>query len=120
MPDKNKVDWNIPLDFELPQPEQPPAAPQAAPRPAARETLKQQAPHILERIDRDWCSLELHRYFEDVLFSDPNAMKGLAPEVISALGETHRQHRRVLIVNGLLHKDVWDQQIGDTLAGKKR
>jgi hypothetical protein len=81
--------------------------------------LRQQAPHILEQIDMLWCTRELHRLLEEILFEDAHAHT-FTPEVIAALGETHREHRRVLLINGLAFRDVWDMQFGDGLAGKIR
>lgn len=115
MPGKNALDWNIQLDFAAAQPELP--APAA--KPSAREVLRQQVPHLLEQIDMLWCTRELHRLLEEILFEDAHAHT-FTPEVIAALGETHREHRRVLLVNGLAFRDVWDMQFGDGLAGKIR
>jgi hypothetical protein len=118
MSDKSNVDWNIDLNFDIPKAEvQQPQPP--APKLSARETLKQKVPDLLTKIDRLWCTLELNRFFENTLFPDTKSEMQFPPDVIAALGETQREHRRMLIINGLLHRDVWDMQIGDTLTGKR-
>ena len=110
MPDKSKVDWNIELNFEVPSAEKkPPPVPAIPPR----EILKQKAPWLLEQIDMDWCTRKLHHDLEQILFGNRNGQDMLAPDVIAALGQIHSEHRRMLIINGLLHPDVRDKQFGD-------
>jgi hypothetical protein len=118
MAGNNGLDWNIQLDFGGAQAEAPAPAATLAPKLSAREVLRQQAPHLLEQIDMLWCTRELNRLLEELLFEDAHGQ--LTPEVIAALGETHREHRRALLVNGLAFRDVWDMQFGDGLAGKTK
>ncbi len=117
MAGNNRLDWNIQLNFADVQAAAPEPAAVPAARPSAREVLRQQAPHILEQIDMLWCTRELNRLLEELLFEDAHAHT-FTPELIVALGETHREHRRALLVNGLAFRDVWDMQFGDVLAGK--
>jgi hypothetical protein len=124
MSDKSKLDWNIQLNFETPKEGSQGTVSRLAPSPAtmksARETLKQKAPRVLEQIDRLWCTRELHHYLEKLLFTEEYAHLGFSLDVVAAIGEHYRDHRRMLIINGLLHRDVWDMQFGDTLAGKAK
>ena len=73
-----------------------------------RQIIGEKFPKILERIELLWCSLELHRYLEQTLFTDRSNRQGFPKEVMQALGEIHIEHTRILKLKKIITEDVWD------------
>jgi hypothetical protein len=119
MPHKPKIDWNIKLDFEAPAIEAKPDRPPAPPKTPPRDVLKVKFPRILDRINLLWGTLELHRYFEQTIFTDRDKRQGFPPEVMHALGEIYHEHQHLLMSNGLIRLDVWDMQHRDVMFRKR-
>lgn len=104
--DKSPLNWDIQLNFDnLEIRKEIPAVVQKIP---PRQIIGQKFPKILERIELLWCSLELHRYLEQTLFTDRSNRQGFPKEVMQALGEIHIEHTRILKLKKIITEDVWD------------
>ncbi|HEY6020321.1 MAG TPA: hypothetical protein VIY48_10570 [Candidatus Paceibacterota bacterium] len=104
--DNPQINWNIELNFNLletkqEEPVQPPKIP-------PRQILGEKFPKILARIELLWCSLELHNYLEQTLFTDRSNRQGFPKDVMQALGEIHVEHTRILKQKKMISEDVWD------------
>lgn len=106
--DDPPLSWNIELNFNLNQVEQ--VAPVQAPKIPPRQIIGEKYPKILTRIEMLWCSMELHKYLEETLFTDRSNRQGFPEDVMKALGEIHAEHTRVLKEKKLISDDVWDLQ----------
>ncbi|OIR05829.1 hypothetical protein GALL_119560 [mine drainage metagenome] len=104
--DKRPLNWDIQLNFEHLEArrETPPVVAKIPPR----QIIGEKFPKILERIELLWCSLELHRYLEQTLFTDRSNRQGFPKDVMQALGEIHVEHTRILKLKKLISEDVWD------------
>jgi hypothetical protein len=104
--DKRPLNWDIQLNFEHLEArrETPPAVAKIPPR----QIIGEKFPKILERIELLWCSLELHRYLEQTLFTDRSNRQGFPKDVMQALGEIHVEHTRILKLKKMISEDVWD------------
>ena len=104
--DKKPLNWDIQLNFDNPQirEEAPPVAKKIPPR----QVIGEKFPKILDRIELLWCSLELHRYLEQTIFTDRSNRQGFPKDVMQALGEIHFEHTRVLKLKKMVSEDVWD------------
>ena len=103
------LNWNIELDFNLhnAKPQEEPAQPPKIP---PRQIIGEKFPKILARIEILWCSLELHKYLEETLFTDRSNRQGFPIDVMRALGEIHAEHTRALKEKKMIRDDVWDLQ----------
>jgi len=111
MVEKNNspLNWNIELDFNLHEAkphDEPPQAPKIPPR----QIIGEKYPKILARIEMLWCSLELHKYLEETVFTDRANRQGFPIDVMQALGEIHIEHTRILKQKKMISEDVWDLQ----------
>ena len=104
--DKRPLNWDIQLNFEHLEArrEEPVAVTKVPPR----QIIGEKFPKILERIELLWCSLELHRYLEQTLFTDRSNRQGFPKDVMQALGEIHVEHTRILKLKKMISEDVWD------------
>jgi hypothetical protein len=104
--DKRPLNWDIQLNFEHleARAETPPVVTKIPPR----QIIGEKFPKILERIELLWCSLELHRYLEQTLFTDRSNRQGFPKDVMQALGEIHVEHTRILKLKKMISEDVWD------------
>lgn len=104
--DKRPLNWDIPLNFDNLEirEEAPPATTKIPPR----QIIGEKFPKILERIELLWCSLELHKYLEQTLFTDRSNRQGFPMDVMRALGEIHIEHTRILKQMKIITEDVWD------------
>lgn len=118
MANKSKIDWNIELNFESPTTETEPSPPPPKPKAPPREILKEKYPRILDKINLLWGTTNLHKYFEETLFTDRDKRQGFPPEVMDALGKIHGEHQQLLMRNGIIRLDVWDMQFSGVMAGK--
>lgn len=100
------INWNIELNFNLNEVKKEEPAP--APKIPPRVVIGEKFPKILQRIEMLWCSLELHNYLEQTLFTDRSNRQGFPKEVMQALGEIHVEHTRILKQKKMLGEDVWD------------
>ncbi|OIR16055.1 hypothetical protein GALL_35590 [mine drainage metagenome] len=104
--DKSPLNWDIELNFDsLEIREKEPPVTQKIP---PRQVIGEKFPKILERIELLWCSLELHKYLEQTLFTDRSNRQGFPKEVMQALGEIHIEHTRILKLKKIISEDVWD------------
>jgi hypothetical protein len=104
--DKSPLNWDIQLNFDnLEIRKENPAVMKKIP---PRQIIGEKFPKILERIELLWCSLELHRYLEQTLFTDRSNRQGFPKEVMQALGEIHIEHTRILKLKKIITEDVWD------------
>ncbi|MBI5007276.1 MAG: hypothetical protein HZB95_09145 [Nitrosomonadales bacterium] len=106
--DDQPLNWNIELNFNLHEAKPEEVAP--PPKIPPREIIGDKYPKILTRIEMLWCSLELHKYLEETLFTDRSNRQGFPQDVMKALGEIHAEHTRVLKEKKLISDDVWDMQ----------
>ncbi|MBI4808060.1 MAG: hypothetical protein HY799_03815 [Nitrosomonadales bacterium] len=106
--DDPPLNWNIELNFNLNEAKQ--EKPVQAPKIPPRQIIGEKYPKILTRIEMLWCSLELHKYLEETLFTDRSNRQGFPEDVMKALGEIHAEHTRVLKEQKLIGDDVWDMQ----------
>ena len=104
--EKHPLNWDIQLNFEHLEArrETPPVVTKIPPR----QIIGEKFPKILERIELLWCSLELHKYLEQTLFTDRSNRQGFPMDVMQALGEIHIEHTRVLKQKKIITEDVWD------------
>jgi hypothetical protein len=111
MSEKNNspLNWNIELNFNLDE-AKPQEEPVQAPKIPPRKIIGEKYPKILDRIEILWCSLELHKYLEETLFTDRSNRQGFPIDVMKALGEIHTEHTRVLKEKKMISEDVWDLQ----------
>lgn len=104
--DTSPLDWNIELNFDcLDAKKEEPAPPPKIP---PRQIIGEKFPKILARIELLWCSLELHNYFEQTLFTVRANRQGFPRDVMQALSEIHHEHTRILKQKGMIKEDVWD------------
>ncbi len=109
--DDEKVSWDFKLDFDLPKaPMSEPPKPPAPPKIPPKILLKERFPRILERIEILWGTMELHKYFEQTLYTDRSNRQGFPEDVMEALGELHNEHYLFLKKHKLISEDVWDMQ----------
>ena len=106
--DKPQLDWNIELNFNLHEAKPVESVP--APKIPPRKIIGEKYPKILARIEILWCSLELHKYLEETLFTDRSNRQGFPVDVMTALGEIHAEHTLVLKQKKMISEDVWDLQ----------
>ncbi|MBU1425609.1 MAG: hypothetical protein KKH12_02625 [Gammaproteobacteria bacterium] len=100
------LNWDIQLNFDnLEITEEAPAPTKKIP---PRKILGEKFPKILERVDLLWGSLELHKYLEQIIFSDRSKREGFPNDVLQALGEIHVEHKRILKLKKLINDDIWD------------
>lgn len=108
-PEKPTINWDIQLNFNLPEaneikkveiPPPPPVPP--------RTVIGDSYPKILHRIELLWGTIELHNYLEQTLFTDRSNRQGFPRSVMQALGEIHHEHMRILKLKGVIGADVWD------------
>jgi len=108
--DDEKLSWDFRLDFDLPKepvsgsPKPPP------PKTLPKKLLKEKFPRILEKIEILWGTLELHKYFEETLYTDRRNRQGFPEDVMAALGELHNEHYLLLESKKVITEDVWDMQ----------
>ena len=103
------LSWNIELNFNLSEAKQQ-EEPVQAPKIPPRQIIGEKFPKILARIEILWCSLELHKYLEETLFTDRSNRQGFPVDVLKALGEIHVEHARALKEKKMISDDVWDLQ----------
>ena len=115
--EKTDVDWNIQLDFELPEKNKKeiPPPPPPPPRIAPREVLREKFPRILEKVNSLWGTLELHKYFQQTQLMDRSGRQGFPDEVVAALGELNNEHMTLLQERGMLRMDAYDLQFREVL-----
>lgn len=109
--EERKISWEFELHFDLPKVNQespPPPPPKIPPR----ILLKKKFPHILERVELLWGSLELHKYLQQTLFTERSNRQGFPQDVMQALGEIHIEHTKFLKLKKMVFDDVWDLQFG--------
>ena len=104
--DKQPLNWDLQLNFDNLQIRE--EAPPVAKRIPPRQVIGEKFPKILERIELLWCSLELHKYLEQTMFTDRSNRQGFPKDVMQALGEIHFEHTRVLKLKKMVSEDVWD------------
>jgi len=105
-PDDHSLKWDFQLDFNLHQvkKEETPEAEIIH----SREVLREKFPHILERIELMWGSIELNNYLERTLTTDRSDRQGFPKDVIKALGQIHHEHIAFLKAEGIIKNDPWD------------
>jgi hypothetical protein len=102
------LSWDFKLDFDsFDAPKEP--APKTTKIPP-RQVLADHFPHILERIELLWGSIELFDYLEHTLTTDRSTRQGFPQNVVLALGEIHVEHTKLLKAKGMIKEDVWDKQ----------
>jgi len=107
----SKLDWNIQLNFDLPtQKTVEPAKLAPPPKVDPRELLKEKFPRIYEQVAQSWGSLNLHRYFQDLLTTHRPGRQGFPLDVLRAITELHDEHQELLKKRGLIRLDIWDLQ----------
>jgi hypothetical protein len=105
-PKKSPLNWDIQLNFD--NLEVPKEALTPAKKIPPRKVLGEKFPKILERIDLLWGSLELHRYLEQIIFTDRAKREGFPNDVLQALAEIHVEHTRELKIKKIISEDIWD------------
>ena len=104
--DKPQLSWDFKLNFDIPEVnKEAPSLPQRRP---PRKVIGEKFPKILARIELLWCSLELHNYLEQTLFTDRSNRDGFPEDVLKALGEIHIEHVRILKQKKMISEDLWD------------
>lgn len=123
MPDDKieELNWNIPLDFELPEKDKKEVPPPAPPPPKIppREVLLAKFPRIHAKITALWGTLELHHYFQETQLMDRSSRQGFPDDVVAALAELNNEHMALLQDSGLLRMDAYDLQFREVLHKKK-
>jgi hypothetical protein len=106
-PNNSKVSWDFQLNFEAPVVK---AAAPPPPKIPPRKILKEKFPRILDRVELLWGTLELHKYFQQTLFTERHDRQGFPQDVVQALGEIHNEHTQTLKAKKMVVDDVWDIQ----------
>lgn len=106
---KTPLNWDIQLNFDPPKVVKEEVTPAPAPvKITPRQLIAEKYPKILERIELMWCSLELHNYLGQILFTERANRQGFPKEVMQALSEIYSEHKRELQLKKMLSEDVWD------------
>ncbi len=103
---KPPLNWDIKLNFDsLDNKEEKTPLPQVI---SPRQLIGENFPKILERIELLWCSLELHNYLEQTIFTDRSNRQGFPKDVMHALGKIYIEHSRILKQKKIISEDIWD------------
>ncbi len=105
-PGKSQLNWDIQLNFDIH--ENTKAEPPPPPKIPPRKLIGEKFPKILARIEMLWCTLTLHNYLQQVLFTDRLNRQGFPEDVLQALGEIHIEHMQILKQNKIIGVDIWD------------
>ena len=105
----SKISWDFKLNFDVPVVKAAPSAPRP-PKIIPRELLKVKFPRIFAKVELLWGTIDLHKYFEETLYTDRSNRQGFPQEVMQALGELNNEHRRLLVSRKMISEDVWDMQ----------
>ena len=71
---KSELNWDIPLNFDLPPTEIPVEIKKG--KIPARTLIKRTHPHIFSKIESLWCTKDLHNYMAGLLLSDRDGRQG--------------------------------------------